>query len=694
MSDYNHLNQKFDTLEQVAKDISKFKQLDAPQLEENVDTWRNLLRNKTFPVTFFGPFSAGKSTIINAVLGLNLLPTSVTPTTAFPTIIRAGSKDNVKLTFVTKDAWMQIANALIVEILDALQIPETERTGLYAFSEAQNSQNRLILMLNHAIDKNRNATEVNRARSRLGFLTELLRFNDFGKSESISLTKFKTYVEDNKEALTVAQADVSLANYPLANDIILVDLPGLGSFNKKHQEITETYIREKAKAIVVCLNEAVEGRELDYLRNINKENTTLLDRAFWLVSKWDTFNDQQQREIEAHLANRNDDFQFRMGKLFKVSALTHLLLEYVRRSEYMEEISLHGYDKCLIQIGVSPADPRQADLAIKNVPYVSEFADFKNNLLHYLNAEARQAFEKDAHAEITRLRDMLLEQIPSNGDISFGDDLTEDDWLQIDTDKMIRQLEDDFPKTINDIVQKYRVHLKNTSFWGQKQQQHLKSLIEKDFSLKQPGLETPDAEYLTVFGDAEKLRLVNILGEHLLHKLPYQIEDILFDILQSNLRQNLHAYLQVELARFNEAYPLPSELLNDFQHHLDFTNLRWFVRGILVDMCYDLVTKNVDAILSNKQTDPSSVVDSLLGQLQIGEDVNRLSAQGLANYSQYLTRHLTQPFTNGLDDNLRIQLQKAIRRQLQNEGGIAERVSAEKDKRQGFTDARTLLQGL
>jgi len=50
-------------------------------------------------VAVLGQFKRGKSTLLNALLGVPILPTGVTPVTAIPTFIKAGPKTTVRITF-------------------------------------------------------------------------------------------------------------------------------------------------------------------------------------------------------------------------------------------------------------------------------------------------------------------------------------------------------------------------------------------------------------------------------------------------------------------------------------------------------------------------------------------------------------------------------------------------------------------
>ena len=56
-------------------------------------------------------------------------------------------------------------------------------------------------------------------------------------------------------------------NLNIADGIVLVDLPGLGVDNKRHEEFTQDYIKEKAKAFVVCINpfNVLQGKEIEFL---------------------------------------------------------------------------------------------------------------------------------------------------------------------------------------------------------------------------------------------------------------------------------------------------------------------------------------------------------------------------------------------------------------------------------------------
>ena len=78
--------------------VPEIKSTSNEKLERKLNSARDNLEN-LFSIVFIGEFSTGKSTIINALLGKNILPEGITPTTDQITIIKYGvtneeSKDN------------------------------------------------------------------------------------------------------------------------------------------------------------------------------------------------------------------------------------------------------------------------------------------------------------------------------------------------------------------------------------------------------------------------------------------------------------------------------------------------------------------------------------------------------------------------------------------------------------------------
>ena len=89
----NELSSKINKLEELTKDL---------KIEWNKDSFLTRIAHKTtFDIAVVGEFSAGKSTLINALLGVDLLPTLLKPTTARITYI--SYSENPKINLIMKN---------------------------------------------------------------------------------------------------------------------------------------------------------------------------------------------------------------------------------------------------------------------------------------------------------------------------------------------------------------------------------------------------------------------------------------------------------------------------------------------------------------------------------------------------------------------------------------------------------------
>ena len=83
---------------------------------EKKQGWIQKLQQTEFPVAFLGSYSAGKSTIINGILGREILPEANESTTAFPTIVKKGDKEQGFIHFMSDKARMELWDSFVSEI--------------------------------------------------------------------------------------------------------------------------------------------------------------------------------------------------------------------------------------------------------------------------------------------------------------------------------------------------------------------------------------------------------------------------------------------------------------------------------------------------------------------------------------------------------------------------------------------------
>ncbi len=86
-------------------------------------------RSRTFVALVVGEFKRGKSTLLNALIGQDLLPTGIPPVTAVPTRVRSGPRLRVIAT-LADGAGREISSELIRDYVDEARNPDNRRAVL------------------------------------------------------------------------------------------------------------------------------------------------------------------------------------------------------------------------------------------------------------------------------------------------------------------------------------------------------------------------------------------------------------------------------------------------------------------------------------------------------------------------------------------------------------------------------------
>jgi len=97
-------------MEQLRMILSQpeFSKVSGERLINRIKNFVERCKDPVFHIAFVGTIKAGKSTLINALLGRNLASTSVTPETAVLTKFRSSRKDFVRVQFYSSDEWEQL----------------------------------------------------------------------------------------------------------------------------------------------------------------------------------------------------------------------------------------------------------------------------------------------------------------------------------------------------------------------------------------------------------------------------------------------------------------------------------------------------------------------------------------------------------------------------------------------------------
>jgi GTP-binding protein EngB required for normal cell division len=104
-----NLQERLERLEQTGDEIPALKELESVISEHGLVEFRSTLsmildrlEDKSFEIAFFGRVSSGKSSLLNAMLGTDVLPVGVTPITAVPTRLLYGETSVVHVWFANR----------------------------------------------------------------------------------------------------------------------------------------------------------------------------------------------------------------------------------------------------------------------------------------------------------------------------------------------------------------------------------------------------------------------------------------------------------------------------------------------------------------------------------------------------------------------------------------------------------------
>ena len=267
-----------------------------PQAQESVDEAQKILAQRTYTLVFFGGTGVGKSTLINALLGRNLLPTgAVTAVTG--TIIYVEQAAEGEAESLTFDYWSRKEFAKRVRRL--CQLAEMDAFDI-------NNEGERVLARD-SIEALQEESKEEAKTERDEYLEILIDCLDTYETQKDLFSNgpppSKSYDLDNEDALTHLREDgfkgsdkrqirlVKSATFKiqprsdheslLMNGYLrIVDVPGLGAGMRLHEAITlEEMKREDAMIVLV----ADAGRQrVDEMKSLSAVNWIKENRLFGL----------------------------------------------------------------------------------------------------------------------------------------------------------------------------------------------------------------------------------------------------------------------------------------------------------------------------------------------------------------------------------------------------------------------------
>lgn len=234
-------------------------------IDKNIDHYVESAANPNYQIAIVGAIKAGKSTLINALIGHDLASVNVTPETATLTKFKYAKKNSLKIKFYTEDEWNDI------------------------WQNAIDSKAEIFI----EEYKDIRADEIK---------SELLNKQD-KYEEFDSISEMKEEIEKwtssrKKEHYFVKELEIGLNDLKLPEQICLVDTPGLNDVIDYRSKITRDYI-DSANAVLICVNaKTLRNEEMLTIAKVFSKARYKKDKIYVLGTQIDTMNSYEDWKVQ------------------------------------------------------------------------------------------------------------------------------------------------------------------------------------------------------------------------------------------------------------------------------------------------------------------------------------------------------------------------------------------------------------
>lgn len=274
------------------------------------------LEKNIFTVALFGAFSAGKSSVANALMGNMVLPVSPNPTTAA-----------INKILPPNDTYPH--GTVRVQLKTKADIQTDVINSLHACDVSASTLDEALQRIQKISPGDIHPT----AKPHYSFLQAVAKGigsikDHLGQELIIDLDTFNDYVASEEKACFVEWIELYYS-CPLTNHgIMLVDTPGADSINARHTGVAFDYIKNAdAVFFVTYYNSAFSHADRDFLFQLGRvKDSFAMDKMFFLVNAADLAKTAPELdEVLKHVEDSVAACGIRNPRIYPVSSQTALL---------------------------------------------------------------------------------------------------------------------------------------------------------------------------------------------------------------------------------------------------------------------------------------------------------------------------------------------------------------------------------
>ncbi len=276
------------------------------EIEHSLKEKASRLHQKTYRITLFGAFSAGKSSIANALLGEHFLPVSANPTTASVHYIQAPDNNHshrsVEIFYKSEQDIVDDMNDILRPANLTLASVE-DWCDVYAKNneEAADSRNENDKRVDQKPDPMELLKEEEIILAEQYYQSVHTFKNIIGEIKNADYEIYKQAAASEEHALLIKNVNIYFDCSFTRNGYLLVDTPGIGSIYRRHSQIAfEEMKKSDAVLFVSYYNHAFSKADREFLLQLGRTKDYFsYDKFFFLVNASDLA--QSKKELNTVL---------------------------------------------------------------------------------------------------------------------------------------------------------------------------------------------------------------------------------------------------------------------------------------------------------------------------------------------------------------------------------------------------------
>ncbi|MGA1933715.1 dynamin family protein [Arcobacter sp. YIC-464] len=281
------------------------------ETKSELDECYNYLNNQKFSIGITGVMNAGKSTMLNALMGREILGSAVVPETANLTIVKHNPSENAKVFYWNKNEWARIENS--AQELDSMK-------------DYVNETNRIF------------------GDSLKDYIKEESRYDEVDINDLSSYTSAEA---SGKKCNLVKYVELGSNLEFLSDGIEIVDTPGLDDPVIQREEITKEYISQCDMMLhLMNVSQSATLKDVEFI--IDALLYQNISKLLIVITRADTVTKEQlqevieytkssiQRQLKAQNKDSQLDYILKTIKFIPISGKMALLHRTGREQEALD----------------------------------------------------------------------------------------------------------------------------------------------------------------------------------------------------------------------------------------------------------------------------------------------------------------------------------------------------------------------